>query len=120
MDHNNPHDLHQNHSNHPTPPHLVKRGSQIACNHKKCYHDSCTLYKGSVLYPRVVISSLAKQLGNLLFAILTLLWCMAQRSLHAITKVYHRSATVFPYLGSLLAVLRFPRDSSPSCTLWIR
>jgi hypothetical protein len=35
-------------------------------------HDSCTLYKGSALYPRVVISSLAKRLENLLFAILTL------------------------------------------------
>jgi hypothetical protein len=66
MDHTNPHDLHQNHSNHPTPR------SQIACNRKQGYHDSCTLYKGSVLYPRVVISSLAKRLGNLLFAILTL------------------------------------------------
>jgi hypothetical protein len=69
MDHTNPYYLHQNHS---MPYHLVKRGSQTACNHKHDYLDSCTLCKGSALYTRVVISSLAKQLENLLFAILTL------------------------------------------------
>jgi hypothetical protein len=31
-----------------------------ACNRKLDYHDCCTLCKGSVLYPRVVISSLVK------------------------------------------------------------
>jgi hypothetical protein len=71
MDHTNPHDLHQNHSNHPTPYHLVKRGSQTACNRKHSCHDSYTLCKGSALYPRVVISLLAKRQENLLFAILT-------------------------------------------------
>jgi hypothetical protein len=39
-------------------------------------------------------------------------------------KVYYRSsscfATVFPDLGSPLAMPRFPRGSSPSCTLRIR
>jgi hypothetical protein len=52
------------------PNHLIKRGSQTACNHKLGYHDSCTLCRGCTLYPRVVISSLAKWLENLLFAIL--------------------------------------------------
>jgi hypothetical protein len=48
----------------PIPPHshLIKRGPQTACNRKLSYHDSCTLCKGSALYPRVVISSLAKRL----------------------------------------------------------
>jgi hypothetical protein len=72
MAHTNLDDLYQNHSSHPIPYHLVKRGSQTACNRKHSYHDSCTLCKGSTLYPRVVISSLAKRLENLLFAILTL------------------------------------------------
>jgi hypothetical protein len=62
MDHTNPYDLYQNHSNHPTPYQLVKRGSQTTCNHEHGCHYSRTLYKGSALYPRVVISSLAKQL----------------------------------------------------------
>jgi hypothetical protein len=42
--------------------HLVKRGSQTARNRKHDCHDSCTLAKVSALYPRVVISSLAKRL----------------------------------------------------------
>jgi hypothetical protein len=71
MDHTNPYDLHQNRSNHSIPYHLVKIGSQTACNRKHDYHDSCILCNGSVLYPRVVISSLAKRLEKLLFAILT-------------------------------------------------
>jgi hypothetical protein len=44
------------------PIHLIKRGSQTARNRKLDYHDSSTLCKGSALYPRVVISSLAKRL----------------------------------------------------------
>jgi hypothetical protein len=28
------------------PYHLVKRGSQTACNRKHDHHDSCTLYRG--------------------------------------------------------------------------
>jgi hypothetical protein len=38
------------------------------------YHDSCILCKSCALYPHVVISSLAKQLENLLSTILTLLF----------------------------------------------
>jgi hypothetical protein len=62
MDHAIAYDLHQNHSTHPTTYHLVKRGSQTARNRKHDCHDRCTLCKGSALYPRVVISSLAKRL----------------------------------------------------------
>jgi hypothetical protein len=36
---------------HSHPIHLIKRGSQTACNRKLGYHDSCTLCKGSALYP---------------------------------------------------------------------
>jgi hypothetical protein len=46
IDHMTPHRLDQNYSNHPTPYHLVKRGSQNTCNRKHGCHDSCTLYKG--------------------------------------------------------------------------
>jgi hypothetical protein len=92
--------------------HLIKRGSQTACNHKLGYHDSCTVCKGSILYPRVVISSLAK----LHFAILTL------------PLVYGLEITTCCYKGllqeyvmlcyspdkrSLLAVLRFQAQTSP-------
>jgi hypothetical protein len=45
--------------------------------------------KVSVRYPRVVISSLAKRLENLLFVILTLPLLYDQRSLHVIKKVYY-------------------------------
>jgi hypothetical protein len=68
--------------------------------------------KVSILYPHVVISSLAKRLENLLLAILYFLWCVAQRSLHVVTKVYYRS-------WAPLAVLTFPLTSGPSCTMWI-
>jgi hypothetical protein len=86
------------------PIHLIKRGSQTACNRKLGYHDSYTLCRGCTLYPRVVISSLAKRLENLLFVIfLHFLWCMAQRSLHAFTKVNPRSFVLichrFPPVG---------------------
>jgi hypothetical protein len=48
--------------------------------------------KVSALYPRVVISSLAKRLEKPPFShSLHFLWCMAQRSLHVLTKVYYRS-----------------------------
>jgi hypothetical protein len=54
------------------PNHLIKRGSQTAYDRKLGYHDSCTLYKGSIMYPRVVISSLAKRLQKPPFSILIL------------------------------------------------
>jgi hypothetical protein len=43
IDHMTPHRLDPDHSNHTTPYHLVKTGSQTACNHKHGCHDSCTL-----------------------------------------------------------------------------
>jgi hypothetical protein len=48
---------------------------------------------------------------------------MAQRSLHTVTKVYYRSTSCFatvPDKWSPLAVLRFPPQSVPSCTMWFR
>jgi hypothetical protein len=48
---------------------------------------------------------------------------MAQRSLHAITKVYYTSMSCFatvPDKRSSLAVLRFPAQSGPFCTVWFR
>jgi hypothetical protein len=47
------------HSHKPIPSntHLIESGSQTTCTRKLSYHDSCTLCKGSALYPRVVISS---------------------------------------------------------------
>jgi hypothetical protein len=51
------------------------------------------------------------------------LWCMSQRSLHAITKLYYRSMPCFATVlekWSPLAVLRFPAQSGPSCTMWFR
>jgi hypothetical protein len=48
--------------------------------------------KVSVLYPRVVISSLAKRLEKPPFChSLHFTWCMAQKSLHVVTKVYYGS-----------------------------
>jgi hypothetical protein len=70
-----------------------------------------------------VISSLAKRLEKPPFChFLHFSWCMAQRSLHTITKVYYRSmpcfAMVFPSKAPL-AVLRIPHQR-PSCTMWVR
>jgi hypothetical protein len=48
---------------------------------------------------------------------------MAQRSLHAVTKVYYKSLSCFatvPYKWSPLVVLRFPTQNGPSCTMWFR
>jgi hypothetical protein len=48
---------------------------------------------------------------------------MAQRSLHAITKVYYMSISCFsmiPWQIAPLAVLRFPAQSGPPCTMWFR
>jgi hypothetical protein len=61
IDHMTPHRLNQNNTI-PLPNQLILRGSQTAYNCKHECHDSCTLSKGSTLYPREVISSLAKWL----------------------------------------------------------
>jgi hypothetical protein len=46
---------------------------------------------------------------------------MAQRSLHAITKVYYRSMSCFVTVSrqtAPLVVLRFPAHSGPFCIMW--
>jgi hypothetical protein len=99
------------------PNHLIKRGFQTVCNCKLGYHDSCTLCKSSTMYPRVVISSLAKRLQRPHFAILTL------------PLVYGPEITTCHYKGLLqeyvmlcygflnkwspLVVLKFPAQASP-------
>jgi hypothetical protein len=58
-----------------------------------------------------VISSLAKTIETSSLPRLHYLWCMAQRSLDAVTKVYYRSMLSFTTVSQqivLLAVLRFP------------
>jgi hypothetical protein len=48
---------------------------------------------------------------------------MAQRSLHAVTKVYYRSMSCFATVldkRSPLAVIRFPTQNVPSCNMWFR
>jgi hypothetical protein len=63
------------------------------------------------------------------FYSLYFLWCMAQRSLYAVTKIYYRSISYFATVSrvdtryqALLAVLRFPgvdiRYHDPSYTMW--
>jgi hypothetical protein len=56
-----------------------------------------------------------------LLPFLHFLWCMTQRSLHAITKVYYRSMSCFATVSrhtAPLVVLRFPAHSGPFCTMW--
>jgi hypothetical protein len=48
---------------------------------------------------------------------------MAQRSLHAVTKVYYRSMSCFATVSqqmALLVVLWFPTHIGPLCTMWFR
>jgi hypothetical protein len=50
-------------------------------------------------------------------------WCMAQRSLYVVTKVYYGSISCFATVldkQSALAVPRFPAQSIPSCTMRFR
>jgi hypothetical protein len=78
----------------------------------------------STLYPCVVISSLIGRLQNLIFAILTLplvygpeiTTCRYKGLLQELVMLCYS----FPHLGTPLAMLRFPHNSSPSCTLWIK
>jgi hypothetical protein len=84
IDHMTPHRLDQNH--------LVKRGSQTACNHKHDYHDSCTHYKGKRPVPTssdLIAAQATRKTSFLPF--LHFLWCTTQRSLHVVTMVYYRS-----------------------------
>jgi hypothetical protein len=48
---------------------------------------------------------------------------MAQRSLHVVIKVYYKSMSCFATVSrqtAPLAVLRFPAQSGPFCTMWFR
>jgi hypothetical protein len=51
------------------------------------------------------------------------LWCMSQRSLHAIMKGNYRSMSCFATVSrqmAPLAVLWYPTQSGPFCTMWFR
>jgi hypothetical protein len=90
---------------HTIPHHLVKRGSQTTCNCKHDYHDSCTLCKLSALYPRVVISSMAERLENLIFAILYTSFGVWPRD--------HYMPGFAKVACSTIALLRFPGVARP-------
>jgi hypothetical protein len=105
--------------NHPIPnqTNLIKRGSYIACNHKLGYLDSCTLCKSSVMYPRVVISSLSRRLEKPPF-------CHSCTSFSVWPKDHYMSlqrSTIryvilcygIPNKLSPLPVLRFPAQTTP-------
>jgi hypothetical protein len=89
------------------------------------YHNSCTLCKG--LYHVPTRSDFITDQATIkppFCHYLHFPWCMIQRSLHVVTNVYYKSlscfATVSPNLRPrLLAVLRFPLISGPSCIMWI-
>jgi hypothetical protein len=80
--------------------------------------------KVSALYPRVVILSLHGRLGKAHFChSLYFLWCMAQRSLHAITKVYYRSMSFFAMDSPVKTPAYSAKDSpvkGPSYSVWFR
>jgi hypothetical protein len=49
------------------------------------------------------------------------LWCMAQRSLHAITKVYYRSMSCFAMISWTMVPScsgKVSHTNIPSCTMW--
>jgi hypothetical protein len=78
----------------------------------------------STLYPRVVISSMVERLEKPPFCYsLHFLWCMAQRSLHVITKIYYTSISCFamvsPTKGHACSAKVSP-TKGPSCTMWVR
>jgi hypothetical protein len=106
------------------PNHLIKRGSQTTCNRKLGYHDSCTLCKGSTLYPRVVISSLAKRLQKpsfchsyTSFGVWSRDHCMMlQRST---TRVCHALLRFFEQMVPACSAKVF-HTNIPSCIMWFR
>jgi hypothetical protein len=78
----------------------------------------------STIYSRVVISSPNKWLENLLFAILYTFFGVWPRDQYMLlqrftTGVCH-ALLQFPWPWALIAVLRFPLTSGPSCTMWIQ
>jgi hypothetical protein len=93
---------------HSHPSHLIKRGSQTACNRKLDYHDSCTLCKDSVLYSWVVISSLAKRLYKPSF-------CHSYTSF-GVWPRDHYMLLQRPTTEVCHALLRFFTHSGPACS----
>jgi hypothetical protein len=78
------------------------------CNRKLDYHDSCTLYKGSALYPRVVISLLAKWLEKPPF-------CHSYTSFGGWPRDRYMSLQRFTtWVCHIL--LRFPDQTVPACS----
>jgi hypothetical protein len=104
------------------PNHLIKRGSQTTCNRKLTYHDSCTLCKGSTMYPRVVISSLAKRLAKPPFCHSYTFFSVWPRD-HYIPLQMSTTEACHAFLRfptkALRAVLSIP-DKGLSCTMWVR
>jgi hypothetical protein len=92
MDHTNPYDLHQNHSNHLTPYHLVKEDPRPLIIVSTTVMTVVHFIKVSTIYPQVVISSLAKRLEKPLFAIVTL------------SLVYDPEITICRYKGLLRVI----------------
>jgi hypothetical protein len=111
-------------ASHSHPNHLIKSGFQTACNCKLGYHDSCTLYKGSALYPWVVISSLCGRLEKPRF-------CHDYTSL-GVWPRDHYMLLQRSNIGVCRALLWFSeqkvpacsakvsRTNVPSCTMWFR
>jgi hypothetical protein len=108
----------------PIHPPLGNFQSQTACNRKHSYHDSCTLCRGSALYPRVVISSLAKRL-----------WIPHFCHDYTSSGVWPRDDYMLlqrSTIGLCHALLRFLKQTVlacstkvsctnvPSCTMWFR
>jgi hypothetical protein len=109
---------------HSQPNHLIERESHTTYNRMFGYHDSCTLYKGSALYQRVVISSLIGWLGNLPFAILYTSFGVWPRD--------HYMSLQWSTTGVCHTLLWFSKQTVPacsakvsytnvpSCTMWFR
>jgi hypothetical protein len=100
------------------PYQLIKRGSQTACNRKLGYHDSCTFCKCSILYPWIVITSLAKRLEKisfLSFFTLPLVYgpVITTCRYKGLLKEYVMHCYGFPNKRSPHVVLRFPTQTSP-------
>jgi hypothetical protein len=95
-------------SSHSRLNHLIKRGSQTACNRKLDYHDSYILCKVCALYPRVVILPLAKQLEKPHF-------CHDYTSL-GIWPRDHYMPLQKSTIGVCHALVRFPEQTPPTCS----
>jgi hypothetical protein len=96
----------------------------MACTRKLDYHDSCTLYKGSALYPRVLISSLVERLEKPPF--------FHSYTSFGIWPRDHYMSLQRSTTGVCHALLWFPEETVPAysakasrtnvhyCTMWFR